>query len=97
MYTSPRWRRIRAEQLRREPLCAICAKHGRVTPATVCDHVERHNEDPDRFWNGPFQSLCDAPPWRCHSSTKQQVENRGYSSEVDADGVPVDPNHPFNR
>ncbi len=96
-YTTTRWRKIRAAQLAQEPLCAMCAKHGRVTPATVCDHVEPHRGDPDRFWNGPFQSLCDGPPWRCHSSTKQSIERRGYSTEIGPDGYPTDPRHPANR
>jgi 5-methylcytosine-specific restriction enzyme A len=38
------------------------------------------------------QSLC-APH---HDQAKQQIEVRGYSSEVGAVGMPVDPNHPFN-
>jgi hypothetical protein len=96
-YKTARWQRIRAAQLAAEPLCAICAKAGRVTVATVCDHIERHNGDPVKFWNGPFQSLCDGPPWWCHRSTKQQLEVRGYSSEVGPDGYPIDPNHPANR
>lgn len=73
-YKTARWARIRAAQLARDPLCAICLKAGRVTAATVCDHVEPHRGDPEKFWNGPFQSLCDEPPWRCHSSIKQREE-----------------------
>ena len=92
-YRTARWQRIRAEQIRDEPLCAMCARQGRVTAATVCDHVERHNGDPVKFWSGPFQSLCKPH----HDRDKQQVEHRGYSSEVGADGYPIDPNHPANR
>jgi hypothetical protein len=95
LYNTARWRRIRADQLAREPLCRFCRKAGRVTPATVCDHVDPETKQTD-FYGGPFQSLCDANPWRCHSSRKQQQERRGYSTDVGPDGVPTDPNHPWN-
>ncbi|OBQ69386.1 hypothetical protein A9K72_09085 [Mesorhizobium loti] len=75
-YKTARWQRLRAHQLAEEPLCRNCKKHGRITAATVCDHIERHGGDPDRFWNGPFQSLCDQAPWRCHSSEKQRQERQ---------------------
>ena len=69
-YKTARWLRIRAAQLLAEPLCRICLALGRVTPATVCDHVDPHRGDAVRFWGGPFQSLCAS----CHSSTKQAEE-----------------------
>ena len=69
-YTTPRWRSIRSQQLSAEPLCAYCVKAGRVTQATVCDHVEPHRGDELKFWGEPFQSLCQT----CHSSTKQREE-----------------------
>jgi hypothetical protein len=71
----------------------MCLDQGRVTPATVCDHATPHKGNEVLFWSGPFTSLCATH----HDSAKQQVENRGYSSEVDANGMPVDPSHPFNR
>lgn len=95
-YKTARWRSIRASQLSHHPLCALCLKAGRVTPATVCDHIDPHRGDEDNFWSGPFQSLCDQAPWRCHSSKKQQQEAIGYSTEVGADGLPTDPAHPWN-
>lgn len=96
-YDLARWKRIRRYQLTIEPLCRICKAKGRVTPATVCDHIEPHRGDPVKFWNGPFQSLCDAEPWRCHSSVKQQQELHGYSTEVGENGYPTDPAHPFTQ
>lgn len=75
-YKTARWQATAKHQLTMEPLCAICFAAGRVTPATVCDHIEPHRGDPVKFWNGPFQSLCDQAPWRCHSSVKQ-MEERG--------------------
>lgn len=71
-YRTASWLAIAAAQLRAEPLCRFCKAKGRITAATVCDHVERHNGDPVKFWNGPFQSLCAS----CHSGEKQRMEAR---------------------
>lgn len=97
LYNTRRWRDIRASQLCHEPSCRMCAAAGRLTPATVCDHIEPHRGDIDKFWNGPFQSLCDQDPWRCHSRGKQSEEVLGYSKVIGADGWPTDGRHPFNR
>jgi len=70
LYSLAAWRKIRADQLRREPLCRFCIANGIARAATTCDHVEPHRGDVARFWAGPFQSLC-AP---CHSSAKQRAE-----------------------
>lgn len=100
LYKDQRWRHptrgIRARQLAAEPLCAMCKAEGRITAATVCDHVEPHRGDPAKFFAGPFQSLCDEPPWRCHSRRKQQAERLGYYPDIGEDGWPVDPQHPAN-
>jgi 5-methylcytosine-specific restriction protein A len=37
------------------PLCAYRAEIGIVKPATICDHVEPHHGDVNKFWLGPFQ------------------------------------------
>lgn len=100
LYRSARWRGPngrRAQQLAAEPLCRMCAKAGRVTAATVADHIIPHRGDETLFFEGELQSLCDAPPWRCHSSRKQRIEALGYEPGCDASGRPVDPSHPWNR
>lgn len=83
----------RLQQLRAEPLCRFCQAMGRVTEATVADHVTPHRGDHDLFWNGELQSLCRPH----HNITKQQIEERGYHSISDENGWPIDPNHPANR
>lgn len=62
-YGLGRWRVRRAHQRRVEPLCARCLAEGRVTPATIADHVEEHNGDRMAFEFGELQSLCFA----CHN------------------------------
>src|SRR5262245_50671815 len=71
-YSTARWARIRRHQLLKHPLCKYCAERGIVTPATICDHVEPHYGDVNKFWLGPFQSLCK----QCHDSTKRFIEAR---------------------
>lgn len=92
-YKTARWRTIARHQRLTEPTCRMCRAQGRVTPATVCDHVEPHRGDPDAFWSGPFQSLCDA----CHAGPKQRQEATGRVVGNGADGRPLDPGHPWNR
>ena len=70
LYATSRWRKLRQTQLFKEPLCAMCKAQGRITEATVVDHIEPHRGDMDKFWHGPFQSLCK----RCHDSHKQRFE-----------------------
>jgi hypothetical protein len=75
LYGTARWRRTAEQQLTVEPLCATCLAAGRITPATVCDHVEPASKlTLEGFFAGPFQSLCDQAPWRCHSRVKQMEE-----------------------
>jgi hypothetical protein len=57
------------------------------------DHVVPHRGDWTTFCTRKLQSLCEP----CHNSTKKQVEQPGYCCDVGLDGLPIDPNHPFNR
>ena len=46
------------------PLCAECQRHGRVTAATVVDHIIPHRGNMELFWDRDnWDSLC-AP---CHN------------------------------
>jgi hypothetical protein len=68
-------------QLLEHPLCKYCLGRGIVTPATICDHVEPHHGDVNKFWLGPFQSLCK----ECHDSTKRFVELHGFRPDIGLD------------
>ncbi|MGZ6316311.1 MAG: HNH endonuclease [Anaerolineales bacterium] len=92
-YSTKRWFNRRRYQLRKSPLCVTCEKNGVVTAANVADHVVPHRGDPALFWFGELQSLCT----QCHQGRKQQVENKGYVSDIGNDGWPVDPRHPANK
>jgi 5-methylcytosine-specific restriction endonuclease McrA len=80
--------------LRTEPLCRICLEAGRVTPATVADHIEPHRGGYNAFRLGALRSLCKA----CHNGLGP--DNRSpvrLRSPVRADGTPTDLKHPWNR
>ena len=62
-YNSPAWRRISAEQLKREPLCVECMRAGRVQPAEIADHIQPIREGGARLDRENIQSLCRA----CHN------------------------------
>lgn len=54
-----RWQRFRKDFLSRNPLCAECARQGRVTAASVVDHIIPHRGDRETFWkSGNHQPLC---------------------------------------
>jgi 5-methylcytosine-specific restriction enzyme A len=86
-----RWQHYRLAQLRAEPLCRLCLETtGRPVPATVVDHIERHDgthADP-RFWDpNNFQSLCKP----CHDAVKQALDRSGFARGYDARGLPLYP------
>jgi 5-methylcytosine-specific restriction protein A len=92
-YGTALWKTRRHHQLQIEPLCAICQAEGRVTPATVADHIEPHKGNYTAFVRGVLRSLC-AP---CHDGLQPSFKHKPYSSAVGPDGYPIDPAHPFNR
>jgi 5-methylcytosine-specific restriction enzyme A len=71
----------------------MCERDGRVTAASVVDHITPHRGDPALFWQaGNHQSLCAS----CHNSRKQAEESRGYQSDIGTDGWPMDAKHPVH-
>lgn len=68
------WQCAREEWLIDNPLCVMCKAEGRVTAATVVDHIKPHRGDMLLFWNRDnWQSLCAT----CHSARKQRLERSG--------------------
>ena len=58
-----RWRKARTDFLHRNPLCVKCMAQGRITPATVVDHIIPHRGDRKLFWDEQnWQPLCKS----CH-------------------------------
>jgi hypothetical protein len=56
-----------------------------VEPATIVHHRDAHRGDLEKFWNGPFESLC-AP----HHNRDGQLEDHGKTVvRFDASGWPI--------
>lgn len=83
-----RWDKARRHWLAGHPLCVMCEAAGRLTPATVVDHVKPHKGDVALFWDASnWQSLCK----QHHDSDKQRqdiLEQRA-SNTCDEDGYPT--------
>lgn len=96
----PRWLRIRARQLGREPLCRTCKQNGTTTPATEVDHVDGKAADPHDYRDENLQSLCNS----CHS-VKTALENGSFGRGpgtakrrgCDEQGNPLDDTHSWHK
>lgn len=70
-----RWQKARATFLQRHPLCAECERVGRVTAASVVDHVVPHKGDQRLFWDtSNWQPLCTT----CHGR-KTATQDSGFA------------------
>ncbi len=68
-----RWEKVRGMHLRAEPLCRICTEQGRVTAATLVDHIQPIADGGERLDESNLQSLCS----RCHADkTAEDVRKR---------------------
>ena len=78
LYKTKRWGAMRADQLRREPLCRACLAEGKVEAATECDHIVPHKGDRNLFFDAKnLQSLCK----KCHS-IKTAAEDGGFGRRI---------------
>jgi 5-methylcytosine-specific restriction protein A len=88
-----RWQKASKVFLLDNPLCVYCGKLGRITPATVVDHIIPHKGDEELFWDvGNWQPLCKL----CHDSVKAD-EERGKHKGCDTAGQPLSALHPWNK
>jgi 5-methylcytosine-specific restriction endonuclease McrA len=97
LYQTKQWRILRERALLRDAFtcqrCKCMLKRGKSHPqSAVVHHIEAHKGDHDKFFDlDNLQAVC----WSCHSGVIQSEEKLGYSTEIGADGWPVDPNHPI--
>lgn len=80
------WRRLREVILSRDPLC-VC---GCGQPSTDVDHIDN---DPT---NNDLDNLAGMAA-ACHSRKTQADLGKRVSYGSDSDGMPLDPNHLWNR
>ena len=71
LYDSPLWRKVRAEHLRRNPLCVACTAEGRSTPANVLDHILAVRDGGAFFDGDNHAGLC-----RQHHYSKSAKEGQ---------------------
>lgn len=95
LYSRKAWKQLRLDHLVKEPLCVYCQREGKITPATVVDHIKAHKGDLSLFYDPcNLQSLCKVH----HDSSKQKAETKNVNEiGCDINGFPLDPKHPFNR
>lgn len=94
LYQNSRWRLLRARVLRDSPLCVYCEQAGRVTAATVVDHIRPHRGDLALFWErANLQPLCAT----CHNGLAGMKDTHGFAAGVGLNGEPLDPEHPWYR
>jgi 5-methylcytosine-specific restriction protein A len=71
------WRKLRAWFLKQNPLCWFCAQNGRVTAASVVDHIEPISMAPDRrLDHANLRSSCK-PCHDRHTATEQGFARKG--------------------
>jgi 5-methylcytosine-specific restriction endonuclease McrA len=88
-----KWKAARQAYLAAHPLCVYCEQLGRVTAASVVDHITPHRGDEKLFWDATnWQPLCEA----CHNGAKAELEQTGTLRGCDTSGTPLDPGHPWN-
>ena len=91
LYGTARWKQTRAMQLAAYPLCRTCQSQNRLTPATVCNHLDKEAKATEEgFFAGPFSSECAD----CHDQIIQRDEVRIAQGKlptraVGADGWPL--------
>lgn len=67
-----RWQKARVRYLHSHPLCVECKKQGRITQATVVDHIVPHRGDQKLFWDeSNWQPLCKP----CHDKKTWNEDN----------------------
>jgi 5-methylcytosine-specific restriction enzyme A len=84
-----RWNKLRLYHLARNPLCARCAKEGKLVGAGIVHHVIPHKGDKKLAYDPKnLESLCK----RHHDSDAQREEiadECGENTECDDEGFPI--------
>lgn len=80
LYKTSRWQRLRIQVLKIQPLCVECSSIGRITKATVVDHIKPHKGDEELFYKlENLQPLCKP----CHDRKTAKEDGRwGRKSKV---------------
>jgi 5-methylcytosine-specific restriction enzyme A len=77
---------LRAQMLQQEPLCRECKKKGRVTAATIADHITSLAKRGAAYDFDNMQPLCR----RCHDKKTLVEQGKRPRPTIGPDGWPVD-------
>ena len=67
-----KWQQARKKFLQAHPICVRCYAEGKITEATVVDHIIPHRGDMKLFWDkSNWQPLCEH-----HHNVKTKTEDR---------------------
>lgn len=93
LYGTTKWRKLRLMAADRdEYTCRMCKRI--IGFKFHSDHIKPHNGDEELFYDlDNIQTLCK----HCHNSHKQMEEIHGYTQACDENGMPTNPNHPWNK
>jgi len=75
------WQCYRAAFLKYEPFCWSCRAEGKLTKATVVDHIKpiENGQHDKLFWDkANHQALCRD----CHSYKTRVIDKRGYGARA---------------
>lgn len=73
-YNRAQWKKVRRQQLIREPLCRECMKDNKITQATVVDHITPRSKGGADYDDDNLQSLCK----RCHD--RKTARENGFGT-----------------
>ncbi|MGZ8164091.1 MAG: HNH endonuclease signature motif containing protein [Methylobacter sp.] len=71
-YQRKAWKNVRALQLQLEPLCRRCRSVGKLTAASVVDHIMAIAEGGPDLDQNNLQSLCSS----CHNAKTRRDTNK---------------------
>ena len=77
-----KWQEARKAYLAKHPLCEECRRQGKLTKATVVDHIKPHKGDMKLFWDSKnWQSLC--PSCHARKTFREDVSHHGQKPIYD--------------
>jgi 5-methylcytosine-specific restriction enzyme A len=59
-YRQAKWRKLRASVLQEQPMCVMCEALGKLTAATVVDHIKPVRLGGAKYEEVNLQPLCEA-------------------------------------
>jgi 5-methylcytosine-specific restriction protein A len=81
-YDTTRWRNARKYHLLLNPLCVECKKAGRITEATVLDHILRVNAGGEFWDSNNWQGLCSPCHNRKSAKERHQENVKQFSGQL---------------